>query len=64
MFNGYNGNHTTVTQNATSMVLVHSNPEHNGQQAARGQLHDGNMGRPSPIQHTTGAMKSEPTGLF
>ena len=65
MFNGYNGNHTAVSQNAGTIMLVHhGNQEHNGRQPAERQPHDGSMGRPSPIQHTTGAIKEEATGLF
>ena len=64
MFNGYHSNHTTVTQNATSMMLLHhGNQEQNGRQP-EGQLQIGAIGRPSPIQHTTAAIKHEATGLL
>jgi hypothetical protein len=63
MFNGFHGNHTAVTQNATSMMLVHhGNQEQNGGQPMEGHQHNGTMGRPSPIQHTTAAIKHEATG--
>ena len=65
MFNGYHSNHTAVTQNATPMMLLHhGTQEQNGRQPTEGQLHNSTMGRPSPIQHTTVAIKHEATGLL